>query len=102
MLLERITSPAHQNKIGRMVGAEALGGNFGRRTASHFPELLVQFVSGEWNDVVHFPSLILAAIGVDAKLTDFTMLLQQIPKHLIPKSFKLLSLDGRFAKVETI
>jgi hypothetical protein len=102
MLFERITSPAHQNQIGRVVGTEALGGNFSRWTASHVSEFLIQLISGEWNDVVHFPPLILAAIGVDMKLTGFTMLFPQVPKRLISKSFEFLSLDGRFAEVETV
>ena len=102
MLLERITSSAHQNQIGRVVGTEALGRNFGRQTARDVSKFLVQLISGEWNDVVYFPLLILAAIGVYAKLTGFTMLLQQVPKRFLPKSVELLRLDGRFAEVETI
>src|SRR3989344_7886453 len=102
MFLESVAPLTSESKVVGMIGAKALPKDFLGACPKHMPELFVQLVRRERNDVVWLPYSNLAAILVQAELACLAVLLEQVFEHLFTYLIKLLPLDGGMAEIEAV
>ena len=102
MFFECIAPFAGENQVFGMIGAEALRRNFLAPDTLHVPQVFVQFVSRQRDDMVGLENGDLATVGVQMQLAHADVFLHQCGQNFFTRLIKLPPLDGRMTKIKIV